>query len=285
MPLWLEINIMAKRKRVTDQATINRRLSEGRGQGRLADYRPWLHIQDVPSQGLATRIKGWKTGRTHHFLSQLECHYFYLLEWSHLVVDIREQYPLNLEETLAIAESLGIRHPTTPGSKEPAVMMTDFLITLQRGVSTLECARTVKYSKDLASERVAEKFEIERLYWKERSIDWGIVTELDIERIVIKNVELMHSYLDASYLAPLDADSIHRIEDFLTPKVRESHRPLRDLAEESDRAFNLQAGTSLSVVRHLLASRRWRVDIGVPIQPGAPLVLLADAASLAVQIA
>lgn len=36
----------------------------------------------------------------HHFLSKLETNYFYWLDWSPIVSDIREQYPLlPLEET------------------------------------------------------------------------------------------------------------------------------------------------------------------------------------------
>jgi hypothetical protein len=73
---------MAKRSRDTSKMTIEKRLKKGRGQGREADYDPWLHVQDVPSQGLTSRIKGWKTGRTHHLLSELEANYFYMLEWS-----------------------------------------------------------------------------------------------------------------------------------------------------------------------------------------------------------
>jgi ABC-type multidrug transport system fused ATPase/permease subunit len=69
----------------------------------------------VASQGLASRIKGWKTGRVHHLLSELETSYFYLLEWSLSVLDIREQFPLlPLEETLAIADQCGIAHPNDP---------------------------------------------------------------------------------------------------------------------------------------------------------------------------
>ncbi|HEV7736265.1 MAG TPA: hypothetical protein VGO47_02690, partial [Chlamydiales bacterium] len=83
---------MAKRKRLVTETSIKRRIKEGRGIGRLANYKPWLHIQDVPSLGLSSRIKGWKTQRVHHFLSGLELLYFYILEWSRNVVDIREQY-------------------------------------------------------------------------------------------------------------------------------------------------------------------------------------------------
>jgi hypothetical protein len=66
---------MAKRKRSTDLQTIAKRLKEGRGDGRGASYQPWLQIQDVPFQGLASRIKGWKTGREHHLMSNLESSY------------------------------------------------------------------------------------------------------------------------------------------------------------------------------------------------------------------
>lgn len=56
---------MAKRRRAIDDASVARRLSEGRGQGERGSYRPWLTIQDVPSLGLASRVLGWKTGREH----------------------------------------------------------------------------------------------------------------------------------------------------------------------------------------------------------------------------
>jgi len=57
----------------------------------------------------------------------LERNYFYLTEYSDVVVDIREQFPLlPLEETIVIAEELGLKHPTNPKTQEPIVMTTDF---------------------------------------------------------------------------------------------------------------------------------------------------------------
>src|SRR5437868_15246520 len=116
---------MAKRRRKFDEAVIERRIKEGRGQGKGAHYKPWLTIQDVPSLGLATRILGWKTGRVHHLLSKLELTDFYTQDWAKRVIDIREQYPLlPLSETLAIAQACGIRYPTVPGTKQPVVLTT-----------------------------------------------------------------------------------------------------------------------------------------------------------------
>jgi hypothetical protein len=127
------------------QALIEQRIREGRGQGRGADYKPWLMIRDVPSLGLSERIRGWKSARVHHLLSQLEVNYFYTLEWSTVVTDIREQYPLlPLSETKLIAKHCGISHPTSPKTSQPIVMTTDFLITVRQGMGVAEVARTVK---------------------------------------------------------------------------------------------------------------------------------------------
>ncbi len=139
---------MAKRKRQDRCATIKRRLKEGRGNGRGMDYKPWLRVQDVPSQGLASRVPGITTGREHHLLSNLEYDCFLVLDWEESIVDIREQYPLlPLEETLALAEEIGIRHPTYPGSDDPVVCTTDFLITIRRRNRVVDEAIAVKPSK------------------------------------------------------------------------------------------------------------------------------------------
>lgn len=92
---------MAKRQRAKD---IERMIKEGRGNGIGKDYIPWIRIQDLASLGRVTRVKGIKTDRQHELLSDMERNYFYLLEFSNNVVDIREQYPLlPLEDTLTIA--------------------------------------------------------------------------------------------------------------------------------------------------------------------------------------
>jgi hypothetical protein len=266
---------MAKRNRATHQTVIDKRISEGRGQGRGSDYKPWLLVQDVPSQGLVTRIKGWKSKRVHHLLSNLELSYFYVLEWSPVVFDIREQYPLlPLEETLAIAEQCGIRHPTDPKTQESVVMTTDFLITVPRSIEVIEQARTLKTAKDLQSQRTIEKLEIERRYWQGRDIDWGIVTEREIPEALAKNVEWVHPFFETEDLSSFLQYEINRITTALTLKIAKDNAPLADIAAECDNLLGLEPGTSLSVSRHLLANRRWLVDMNRLIQPSKPLVLL-----------
>lgn len=50
------------------------------------------NYSDVPSLGRFTRVKGIKTERKYEFLSDMKRNYFYLLEYSDLVVDIRGNY-------------------------------------------------------------------------------------------------------------------------------------------------------------------------------------------------
>jgi hypothetical protein len=60
--------------------------------------------------------------------------------------------------------SMRIRYPTVPGTMQPVVLTTDFVITLVNGLERIHQARTVKYSDYLSSQRTLEKLEIERRY-------------------------------------------------------------------------------------------------------------------------
>ena len=265
---------MAKRKYATTLVRIEKWIKEGRGQGRGAAYKPWLRIQDVPSRGLVHRIKGWKTERVHHLLSQFEAHFFYTLEWAPQVVDIREQYPLlPLEETMEIAGECGVRHPTDPRSKRPVVMTTDFLITVQGGI---EQPRTLKMAGELNKKRVLEKLEIERRYWERRHLVLKIVTNAGIPGPLTRNLELLHAYYDfGDRLAINDAQLRLIIATLNTLIMEQETRPLREIAAQCDWQTNAEPGVSLTVVYHLLATRQWEVDIQQPIDPGKPLNVVA----------
>ncbi|MDJ1110525.1 TnsA endonuclease N-terminal domain-containing protein [Macrococcus caseolyticus] len=172
-------------------------IKEDRGSGTGSDYKPWLNIQDISSFGRSKRLKGIKTGRQHEFLSDLERNYFHLTEYSNFIIDIREQFPLlPLEETIVIADELGIKHPVEPKTNEPIVMTTDFLLTVDKGEEIVEVARTVKMKDELYKKRVLEKFDIEKVYWERRNIDWGIVTEFQILKIFARNISYIHDYHD-----------------------------------------------------------------------------------------
>ncbi|MDQ3816226.1 MAG: TnsA endonuclease N-terminal domain-containing protein [Acidobacteriota bacterium] len=261
---------MPKRRRHVNAVSNNSLKTHALGRGE--SYEPYLHIQDVPSIGLATREKGWKTKRIHHFLSKLEWLYFFILEWSPIVTDIREQYPLDIEETLAIAESIGIKHPINVKTKKPIVMTTDFLITIKKHIGIEEHARTIKYASQLSSIRVIEKFEIERVYWTRRDVKWDISTEKEIDNILAANIEWVHPYRDLSSLRPLTKKMVREVELILAPQVLGVRFRLSELTSACDNHLGLDIGTSLMVVRHLLATKRWQVNMYEPIRPAKKML-------------
>lgn len=261
---------MRRRKAIADET----RLKERRGQGTYSDYTPWILVHEFSSHGFSSRVYGWKTKRIHHFFSLLELLYFYTLEWSPIISDVREQYPLlPLDETVAIAQSLGIKHPIDPMTREPKVMTTDFYLSVLRGIGVCHQARTIKYAQDLLNRRVIEKFEIERVYFQNRNINWAIITERDIPLVVARNVEILHPYFHAESLHPLSKKEIHYISKELTKAVIEKTNSLSDIAADCDRRLDLTAGTSLKLAWYLIAQRQWEVDITKPIEPCKRLML------------
>jgi TnsA endonuclease N terminal/TnsA endonuclease C terminal len=265
---------MAKRDRSIRSSVTEQRIAEGRGKGIGASYNPWLHVQDVATDGRAWRIKNWKTGRDHHFLSDHEHNYYLIAYWSQKVVDIREQFPLPLETTLEIAKKIGIPHPADR-RKNPVVMTTDFLVTVSTPTGNVDWARTIKPSSQLQKQRVIEKLEIERIYWQTNNISWGIVTEREMPMVLVKNIEYLYSHYEIADRVSLSQDEIYGIAETLTSLITQNSNSLKDATRLCDEKLGLQRGDSLTIARHLLATRQWLVDMNIPIEPGNQMALLA----------
>lgn len=272
---------MAKRKRMFMAKTFQKWLKEGRGTGTGASYKPWYTIHDVASRGVSHRIQSaWTTGRETHLLSNLERDWFFVFDWSPLVVDIREQFPLlPLQETQAIAVECGVEHPCDRRTKErhPVVLTSDFRLTIRGAAGLFDQVRTVKYADRLADQRVLEKFEIERRYWARRDIDWGLVTEQDLPGSLARNVELLHDRRNLTDRLTLSPEQLYTIARTLTETVSQKQLPLRQATAACDAQFGLSKGAALTVVYYLLANRYWEIDMYTRINPGHGLTLLRQA--------
>ena len=259
------------------QIDVEERLKQGFGQGRGKDYKPWLVVQSFSSLGHASRVPGWKTGREHHLMSNHELDFFFMLEWSSRVADIREQYPLlPVEETVAIASALGIRHPTNAKTKRPIALTTDFLITARGEPRDVDEARTIKPASELQSLRTLEKLEIERRYWCARNAGWAVATDADIPQTVVRNLRWLHPYFRLPQASTLPENCLDKI-DCMLREFMERGLGLAAGAQVCDDKLGLEPGTSLAVARHFIASRRWKVDLKEKIDPVLPLKILNSA--------
>ena len=264
---------MPRQKREISEATLDKLVKEGRGQGEGQDYQPFIKVQDFSSYGQANRDFGQTTERQHDYFSKLEhrCH----LIFDHCGLrDIQEQFLLPLEKTVEIARQCGIRHPVDVKTKKLKPMTTDLRLKIPRPVGSIIVARAVKPSAKLLNRRVVEKLEIERRCWECDGIDWGIITERDIDPDLIKNLIWSYKYRSLESLYPLSEEMVYRVSSILTEMMLASDSPLSEIALECDDRLGLEAGRSLKVARHLIATRQWKVDIFHLIQPTEKLSLI-----------
>lgn len=255
---------MAKRRYGFDEEKLARFLKERRGQGSGRDYRPWLTIQDVSSLGRSSRIHSRKTGREHHLLSDIETDLFLLLDWSDLVTDIREQFPLDRDETRAIAADMGVRHPADAQSRTDIVMTTDFVVSVRVGGMATLAARSVKPAGELDTTRTLEKQEIERRYWHSRGVDWGLVTELDLPAQRVKSLRWLYEMQSLEHMTVTSPDYWNdRCSRFLACLPQATGMSVKQFARLLENTQGFAIGEALTVIRHLGANKRIAIDLDV----------------------
>lgn len=190
-------------------------------------------------------------------MSNNEKYYFYILEWSDRVIDIKEQFPLlDISSAIEIASNAGIKYPMDKVSGFPYVTTCDFMITTNSGI----CARTLKMTSELSKQRVIEKLEIERRYWKMQGIDWKIVTENEITQPKAKNLEWLrtdsgtHNHEDIIY----DPILLNTIKN----QYLETNLSIISITDTIDIEYALASGTGLLLFKYLVSTKQLSFDIG-----------------------
>lgn len=262
---------MAKRSLSWNEEKYRRFIKEGRGQGTGAEYRPWLTVQDFPSMGRVARVPGWKSGRIHHFFSDIQTRYFYLLEWEDLVIDIREHFPLlDLEDTIQQKEDLNLDQFKDKETGTPYVLTTTFLITLKStDGKNIYLARTVKPASELEKKRILERLEVERRYWADKEIDWGIVTQKEIPKALVRNIEWVHPSLYSYRERGFTREEIIYLGNVLMERLIDNYHSIRKITADFDKDFNYESGTGLFVFKYLIASKQIETDMTKPIDINA----------------
>lgn len=129
------------KKRAPTVKTVLRWIKAGYGQGVGSDFKSFMYVRDVPSEGTSSMVQSRVTGRTHHYLSWVEFSVHLLAEYSRSIADIREQYALlPWDETQETAAKLGIKHPVIPYTSTPSVITTDLLLSFKEPEFVKLCA-------------------------------------------------------------------------------------------------------------------------------------------------
>ncbi|QQE78487.1 TnsA endonuclease N-terminal domain-containing protein [Alicyclobacillus sp. SO9] len=230
-----------------------------------------LTVRDVPSKGLSGRLRGLSRSEMHHLFSTLERQYFYCLLWSRRIEDICSQEIIPLETTIQIADRLGVKHPINPKTKELKPVSSDFVITgVNEGVTRVH-VRSVKPEEELNKLRTVEKLEIERVYWFEKGIDWGLVTEKQINTNLAVNAQWVYESEHITPYSPVQQMHVSPIEHSLYEEIHRTGNALSHCALTVDHRLGLREGDSLWVAKYLICHRFWEVDMNVRIEPTRPV--------------
>ncbi len=249
---------MGRRRKVNSVKSVQKKLSAGRGMGIGEGYTPGVFTYEVPSKGKVSRVKGKTSNRTHHCLSQIEKHFLILLDYDPLVTDILDQKALELEETLLIAADLGYEHPRADGCA--VVMTTDFLYCKEGKWYAV----AIKPKKEIEKKRVMEKLEIERVYWEQRNVHWRLVTEEDIPRYLVVNIQWLNSGESVEKLIP-DQKQRQIIIDAFMELYQNQCVSFTQLVSTMESFYGLRPGTMIQVFKHLVRSKDIFLNLNKPI--------------------
>ncbi|WP_169380633.1 TnsA endonuclease N-terminal domain-containing protein [Thermomonas fusca] len=264
---------MVRKRRDITETDVQNWVKKGFGQGEGDAYSPWAKVRDVPSLGRSTRIAALRHKRIHNTYSDVETGHLLQTDFALGVIEIREQFALlPREETVEIAEELGLRHPTYPGTRVPIVMTSD-LFVLRGEPSGGPFVLSVKRDEALhpgmkGLPRTLEKLQIEKRYWDCRNIPWRLVTQSHFDPVQVRNLALLRPSGKAWRSAEGQSRAADVAQRVASAKWR--MRPLRALIESS--GWGAQA--MFEALGHA-AWRRWLpLDMSCPLSMDCPLPLL-----------
>ncbi|GAC23136.1 hypothetical protein GMES_0836 [Paraglaciecola mesophila KMM 241] len=156
--------------------------------GIQSEYEPFLTVRKVNKVGRRHWVYCPVQNREVHLLSDGELRAYKILLSMPETCAVREQYALDIDDTMVIAAELGYLHPRNYKTREATVMTTDFVVDRKVVGKMQRVAYTFKYTSQMFEDengstpgpkfwRTFQKFEIERQYWARRGVKYRIITE------------------------------------------------------------------------------------------------------------
>lgn len=242
--------------------TIKRFLKEGRGQGEGPEYKPWLQVQDIASQGRSTRIYSYKSQRVIHLLSDLQLYYWYLLEFDDGVQGVREQFPLLdfHEVNIPIDQELE-KKLFNNKTKVPHILTISFMVTrVDEDKNPFYEARVIKSSTELEKKATIARLELQRRYFEKKQVDFGIVTEKDINKQLAQNISWVLTAYDIQDYPQL-VGNLSFLKKDLLDYLTNATDTFQRIFQRIEKTYQLDKGMGLILFKHLVATKQIRMDL------------------------
>jgi TnsA-like endonuclease N terminal len=276
---------MGKQRVKFTRKELARRISAGYGQGCGVQYRPLFEIHDVRTDGFATRPPRNLVGEgQHHLLSTVELCCFLELQWKLLTLkladdlgrgEVKEQYYLDLDETLDIAREMGVRHPMVGRTLWPVTtdLVGEAAVNGHLCMFPVTCKPVGRLTR-----RAIAKLEIERRYWVRRGWSLRLFTERDVDTPLIQSLRLVWPFFSLS--------GVTNPPEEWRPVLTAAWRTVIETPDRSglllseacsvlDASFQLLAGAAQAQLFHLIANQRIRTDFSTSFDLRRPVHALS----------
>lgn len=226
---------------------LKTRIQRGRGVSKGLEYKPWLKIRDVPSQGTSSSVSGIIIPRPYNLLSELETTYFYLVERNNSTVDIQEQWPiLDIDRTLELCAENGVRHTFRNFNPEPFTI--DFLITSKNKQNELAVrAASIKTPDDANNPAVRQRLLIEYLWCKERDIPWTLIDTTSFNKTMLENLRFFRTWHRHRYIPDSEIESLYLKQFHFTYS---KNIVLNDINKEISKKLRINVDLGLDTFRY-----------------------------------
>lgn len=222
------------------------------------NYRPFLTVKSVNKVGRRHCAFCCEQNREIHLLSDGEFRAYLILKSLPGTIAVMEQYALDIDETVEIANELGVVHPRKYMTNTAIIMTTDFVVECMVNSEVKRIAYTFKYSNQIyentttrtplaKSWRTWQKFDIERHYWQNKGVAYRIITELDATKEYSWNIQFCESYRDLSVSKETLALFIN--EFYETWFFRQKHT-LKDLCMAVSKSISITPELSMKIFKH-----------------------------------
>lgn len=232
-----------------------KRLKESRGQGSGLSYVPFIKVGEFSSSGETVRVKSSTVGRIHHFFSGIELAAFLIFDRNPTSLDIREQFPIPLADSIAICDQIGIRHPSVKG--ELSIVTTDLVIDRKDDV---DLAIAVKPAQELDKKRTLEKLQIEKAYWETRKFKWFIFTEKEIPQALNTNLKWIRGFLDEDTKNDYAISDVD-VSNLIVRLSKSNNTRATKRCAELDDEYQLEPSTHIEIFRYAIANNLIGADL------------------------
>lgn len=261
---------------------------------KINGYRPYITVKSSNSVGMCNIVFSHKTQRNHHLLSLGELSLFLHLEHDNNVVEIYEQYPLPIHETLICAEELNIWHPARYKEKDhvtrliPATTMTTDIVAVMKddgsngyrlqpyNYKPSESLST-KYESTQKVHRTRNKFKIECLYWERQGFTLVQMTEQDLNPVRTYNLKwLRECYLHPNLLDVPEA-LYHSLLLTLTNNLKNKPQDtLKNQLQLVSTTHNVPLEQVMRLFQYACYNSDISVDLNTEIELYRPLTMLDE---------